>query len=152
MVMGIFIRLTLLLVSLPDCCALRSGNETTALRSRDERKRHCCVCEMECYQRAKELLRRGSLEESYKLFTEFIENRKNLEGEERDPELVDAFNSRGHIRYLWVDFDEAVQDYTEAIRRDPLFAVAHYNRGQIHYRLGRGSNFILQTLLMPQNF
>lgn len=107
---------------------------------------------MECYQRAKELLRRGSLEESYKLFTEFIENRKNLEGEERDPELVDAFNSRGHIRYLWVDFDEAVQDYTEAIRRDPLFAVAHYNRGQIHYRLGRGSNFILQTLLMPQNF
>ena len=50
---------------------------------------------------------------------------------------MDAFNARGHIKYLWVDFDGAVEDYTEAIRRNPDFAVAYYNRGQIHYRLGK---------------
>ena len=40
------------------------------------------------------------------------------------------------LRYLWVDFDEAISDYTEAIELDPTFAIAYYNRGQIHYRLG----------------
>ena len=33
-------------------------------------------------------------------------------------------------------FKEAIEDYTEAIKIDPTFAVAYYNRGQVQYRLG----------------
>jgi len=92
---------------------------------------------MECYQRGKELLGRGELEESCRALSDFIETQKRLQVPENWEELVDAFNARGHIKYLWVDFDGAVEDYTEAIRRNPDFAVAYYNRGQIHYRLGK---------------
>ncbi|XP_071947481.1 uncharacterized protein [Antedon mediterranea] len=57
----------------------------------------------------------------------------------RNEVLALAYNNRGHLRYLCVDFDEAVDDYTEAIKYDEHLAVAYYNRGQIHYRLGRFS-------------
>ncbi len=87
-------------------------------------------------EKAKDLLTQGSLEESCRLLTEFIETRRSVEGPENTEELSEAFNTRGQIRYLWVDFDEAVQDYTEAIRRSSHHAVAYYNRGQVHYRLG----------------
>ena len=50
--------------------------------------------------------------------------------------LADVYNTRGHIKYLWVDFNEAVEDYTAAITTDPTHAVAFYNRGQVHYRMG----------------
>ena len=92
---------------------------------------------MECYQRGKELLGKGELEESCRALSDFIETQKRLQVPKNWEELVDAFNARGHIKYLWVDFDGAVEDYTEAIRRNPDFAVAYYNRGQIHYRLGK---------------
>ena len=88
------------------------------------------------YQKAKACLEKGELDESFKLFTEFIDDPDN---QLRSEELTDSYNARGHIRYLWVDFDEAISDYTEAIKRSPNFAVAHYNRGQVHYRLGKGS-------------
>ena len=51
-------------------------------------------------------------------------------------DLASAYNSRGQIRYLRVDFTEAVEDYTEAIGVHPSFEVPFYNRGLIHYRLG----------------
>ncbi|PIK54186.1 putative tetratricopeptide repeat protein 32 [Apostichopus japonicus] len=51
--------------------------------------------------------------------------------------LGNAYNHRGQIKYLRVDFDEAIEDYTQALGQCPDFAVALYNRGQIHYRLGR---------------
>lgn len=51
--------------------------------------------------------------------------------------LGNAYNYRGQIKYLRVDFDEAVDDYSQAIKLCPHFAIAYYNRGQIHYRLGR---------------
>ena len=83
--------------------------------------------------KAKVLLSEGDLQGSCRLLTGFIEDQERLENPEC---LADAYNTRGHIRYLWVDFDEAIEDYTEATRRDPEFAVAYYNRGQVHYRLG----------------
>ena len=89
---------------------------------------------MELYKKAKSLLETGQLQASFKLFSEFIEVRTSGDPSEL---LSDAYNSRGHIRYLWVEFDEAIEDYTEAIELNPEFAVAYYNRGQIHYRLGR---------------
>lgn len=60
--------------------------------------------------------------------------------EEKDllkPFLARVWNDRGHIKYLQVDFYAAVNDFTEAIKLDSGFAVPFYNRGQIHYRMGR---------------
>lgn len=45
-------------------------------------------------------------------------------------------NNKGHKKYLNVEFDEAIADYTEALRLCPTLAVALYNRGTVHYRLG----------------
>ncbi len=56
--------------------------------------------------------------------------------------LALAYNNRGHLQYLQVDFDDAVADYSQSIRLYPTLAVAHYNRGLIHYRLG-------ELLLVP---
>ena len=47
-----------------------------------------------------------------------------------------SHNNRGHLKYLEVDFDDAVVDYTNALKYDEKLAVAFYNRGLIHYRLG----------------
>ena len=91
------------------------------------------IMALESYHKAKLCLKNGELDESFKLFTAFIDDPDSLRlGEE----LTDSYNARGHIRYLWVDFDDAIKDYTAAIKRNPDFAVAHYNRGQVHYRLG----------------
>ena len=88
------------------------------------------------YEKAKLCLERGELDESFRLFSSFID--ESTSGGHPE-ELTDSYNARGHIRYLWVDFDDAIRDYTEAIKRDPSLAVAHYNRGQVHYRLGEGN-------------
>ncbi|XP_042359715.1 tetratricopeptide repeat protein 32 [Plectropomus leopardus] len=50
--------------------------------------------------------------------------------------LATAYNNRGQIKYLRVDFHEAVEDYTSAIQTDSRFETPFYNRGLIHYRLG----------------
>lgn len=89
---------------------------------------------MEVYEKAKSLLSAGQLEESYQLYTQFIDSHK--ESREYTAAVTDAYNSRGHIKYLWVDFPGAIEDYSQAIERDPSFATAHYNRGQVLYRLG----------------
>ncbi|XP_069584235.1 tetratricopeptide repeat protein 32 isoform X1 [Ranitomeya imitator] len=51
-------------------------------------------------------------------------------------ELSVAYNNRGQIKYFRVDFYEAMDDYTAAIRLNPKFEVPFYNRGLILYRLG----------------
>lgn len=51
--------------------------------------------------------------------------------------LATAYNNRGQIKYLRVDFREAVDDYTSAIQADSQFEVPFYNRGLIRYRLGK---------------
>ena len=94
---------------------------------------------MEIYRKAKHLLEKGELDSSFKYFTDFISTQRVHDQPECRAELTDAYNSRGHIRYLWVEFDDAISDYSEAIKLDPNFAVAYYNRGQIHYRLGISS-------------
>ncbi|XP_029352688.1 tetratricopeptide repeat protein 32 [Echeneis naucrates] len=50
--------------------------------------------------------------------------------------LATAYNNRGQIKYLRVDFHEAVEDYTSAIKADSQFEIPYYNRGLVHYRLG----------------
>ncbi|KAM4693146.1 tetratricopeptide repeat protein 32 isoform 2-T2 [Discoglossus pictus] len=51
-------------------------------------------------------------------------------------DLAVAYNNRGQIKYFRVDFYEAMDDYTEAIRVNPSFEVPYYNRGLVLYRLG----------------
>ncbi|ELV11112.1 Ribosome biogenesis protein WDR12 [Tupaia chinensis] len=50
---------------------------------------------------------------------------------------VGAKPRRGQIKYLRVDFYEAMDDYTSAIAVQPSFEVPYYNRGLILYRLVR---------------
>lgn len=47
-----------------------------------------------------------------------------------------AYNNRGFIKYMCVDFDDAIQDYTKALEYEDL-PVYRYNRGLIHYRLAQ---------------
>jgi tetratricopeptide (TPR) repeat protein len=48
-----------------------------------------------------------------------------------------AFNNRGQLRYLKVDFDGAVEDYNKSIEFNPSLPSAYYNRGTIFYRMGK---------------
>ena len=90
---------------------------------------------MELHEKAKDLLSSGQLEESCRLFTRFID--ECGDSVEHRAAVTDAYNSRGHIKYLSVDFPGAIADYSTAMERDPGFAVAWYNRGQVRYRLGQ---------------
>ena len=89
---------------------------------------------MEDYEKAKHLLTCGELEKACHLFTFFIESYKD--STEHRTIVTDVYNSRGHAKYLSVDFPGAIEDYSVAIHRDPTFTIAWYNRGQVHYRLG----------------
>ncbi|XP_009907760.2 tetratricopeptide repeat protein 32 [Dryobates pubescens] len=51
-------------------------------------------------------------------------------------DLATAFNDRGQIKYLRVEFAAAMEDYTAAIAYQPGFEVPYYNRGLVLYRLG----------------
>lgn len=52
-------------------------------------------------------------------------------------DLAIAYNNRGQVKYLRVDFYEAMDDYTSAVQINRQFEVPLYNRGLIRYRLGR---------------
>ncbi|KPP72167.1 hypothetical protein Z043_108861 [Scleropages formosus] len=56
-------------------------------------------------------------------------------------DLAVAFNNRGQIKYFRVDFYEALDDYTAAIKANNLFEVPFYNRGLIRYRLDAEKDF-----------
>ena len=59
-----------------------------------------------------------------------------------------AYNERGQLKYLLVCFDDAIQDYSKAIRLHPN-AISFYNRGQVYYRLGRQLNTNVQKNIKP---
>lgn len=89
---------------------------------------------LDLYEKAKELLSSNRLEECHEVLTQLLDgvSSAGLSSEQ----VADAYNTRGHVKYLWVDFDGAILDYTQAIRCDSTLAVAYYNRGQVHYRMG----------------
>jgi tetratricopeptide (TPR) repeat protein len=90
------------------------------------------------YRTAKELLSSDQLNECHDVLSQIIKecSDDDTNGELTRPELADIYNMRGHIKYLWVDFNEAIDDYSQSIRLDPSIAIPYYNRGQIHYRMG----------------
>ncbi|XP_056150926.1 tetratricopeptide repeat protein 32 [Lampris incognitus] len=69
------------------------------------------------------------------LYTHFITSCLRTRGCDAKS-LATALNNRGQIKYLRVDFREAIEDYTSAIDADSQFEIPFYNRGLIHYRLG----------------
>jgi tetratricopeptide (TPR) repeat protein len=48
-----------------------------------------------------------------------------------------AYSGRGTLFFQQNRFEEALQDFTEAIKRNPKFALAHINRGAVLLRLKR---------------
>jgi len=51
-------------------------------------------------------------------------------------DLAVAYNNRGSARNMQGDFDDAIDDFDEAIRLDPQYALAYNNRGSA--RIGMG--------------
>lgn len=82
------------------------------------------------------LVKDGETELAINKYTSFI--KRHAAGSEYNAKtLALAWNNRGHLRYLSVDFHGAIEDYTTALQLNPRFVVSYYNRGQVHYRMGR---------------
>ncbi|KAB5540072.1 hypothetical protein PHYPO_G00097160 [Pangasianodon hypophthalmus] len=78
---------------------------------------------------------RKHLKRAEDLYTEFI-NICMASGECDSNDLAIAYNNRGQVKYFRVDFYEAMDDYSAAIKANRQFEVPYYNRGLIRYRLG----------------
>lgn len=79
--------------------------------------------------------KRRNFQQAEELYTKYISSCSQSRECEASS-LATAYNNRGQIKYLRVDFHEAVEDYTSAIQTDSGFEVPFYNRGLVHYRLG----------------
>lgn len=103
------------------------------------------------YDSAKLLRNSGYNSDALKELNKLIDLSKKCkeQSESLNQLLSRAWNDRGHLKYLKVDFDAAIYDYTQAIELDKNFAVPYYNRGQIHYRMGTYKSF--HTTLKSQN-
>ncbi|KAK2167015.1 hypothetical protein LSH36_32g02025 [Paralvinella palmiformis] len=77
------------------------------------------------------------------LETEKDQNSANKDYTDIRSFLGECYNKRGLVRYKLVEFAEAVQDFTKALKLKPNMAVAFYNRGLIHYRLGNYEGAII---------
>ncbi|MGH0123713.1 UNVERIFIED_CONTAM: hypothetical protein FKN15_019416 [Acipenser sinensis] len=73
--------------------------------------------------------------EAERLYSQFITDCAESRNCSTD-DLAVAYNNRGQVKYLRVDFYDAMEDYTSAIRAKKDFAIPYYNRGLIRYRLG----------------
>ncbi|XP_069742569.1 tetratricopeptide repeat protein 32 [Narcine bancroftii] len=86
---------------------------------------------------AVELFQKQNFKTAEECYTKFIHI--CTEGKQKHKcaqDLANAYNNRGYIKYLRVDFHEAMDDYTLAIENKEDFEVPYYNRGLIKYRLG----------------
>ncbi|XP_017548032.2 tetratricopeptide repeat protein 32 isoform X1 [Pygocentrus nattereri] len=77
----------------------------------------------------------GRYKRAEELYTEFISTCTTARECDHN-ELAIAYNNRGQVKYFRVDFYEAMDDYSEAIKINGRFEVPYYNRGLIRYRLG----------------
>lgn len=114
------------------------------------------------FEEAKTLVTAGSDTQAKDKYSEFIVYCHNLL-DEGGPEgttnganmkeiLALAYNNRGHLKYLSVDFDEAIDDYTKALECNQQLTLAFYNRGQIHYRLGKMRRVLLACFVLCVDF
>ncbi|GAV03971.1 hypothetical protein RvY_14324 [Ramazzottius varieornatus] len=95
------------------------------------------------FEEAKRLESERKFKEAERRYTEYIRycaaemDRGRKNSNDLSERLALAYNNRGLVRYLLVDFDAAIQDFTSALQLDDQLAVAYYNRGLVHYRLGQ---------------
>ena len=70
-----------------------------------------------------------------------------------DPQLAEAYNNRGIIKYERRQFYDALEDYNTAIQLKPNYAAAYNNRGSVYAALGQFQNALndLQTSLKFNN-
>ncbi|XP_043076437.1 tetratricopeptide repeat protein 32 [Puntigrus tetrazona] len=91
--------------------------------------------ELAILQKADDEFNSKNYKPAEELYTKFIEScAKSRDCAAHD--LAVAYNNRGQVKYLRVDFYEAMDDYTSAIQINNRFEVPLYNRGLIRYRLG----------------
>ncbi|KAL8569949.1 hypothetical protein ACOMHN_056381 [Nucella lapillus] len=113
--------------------------------------------EFDSFSKAEHLEKEGKQDEAFLAYTKFIEQQDTIGTAECNREwygrdstdtvcgwdkLALAYNNRGFLNYLRVEFKSAVQDYTQALEYSPNLAIAYYNRGLIHYRLSRFSEAV----------
>ena len=91
---------------------------------------------LDSFLEAEKLLKLGRNDEAFHLIAKFIQEESCSVPLRHQNELARAFNERGYIQYLRVDFQSAIDDYSKAIALDADFTVAYYNRGLVQYRLG----------------
>ncbi|KAG7316349.1 hypothetical protein KOW79_019890 [Hemibagrus wyckioides] len=84
---------------------------------------------------ANEEFKNKHYERAEELYTEFI-NICMTSGQCSSTDLAIAYNNRGQVKYFRVDFYEAMDDYSAAIKVSKHLEVPYYNRGLILYRLG----------------
>ncbi|KAI4890090.1 hypothetical protein NFI96_022760, partial [Prochilodus magdalenae] len=77
----------------------------------------------------------GDFNRAEELYTQFIQLCSTSGDCDRN-EVATAYNNRGQVKYFRVDFYEAMDDYSAAIKVNDQFEVPYYNRGLIRYRLG----------------
>uniref|UniRef100_A0A3Q3W5B7 Uncharacterized protein n=1 Tax=Mola mola TaxID=94237 RepID=A0A3Q3W5B7_MOLML len=87
-------------------------------------------------ERADSEFKKQNYKQAEELYTQFINSLWADVFCRSSGNLASAYNNRGQIKYLRVDFDEAMEDYTSAIQTDSRFEIPLYNRGLIRYRLG----------------
>lgn len=115
------------------------------------------------YHEAVNLFERKKKKEAFVKYSDFINKcqislEKQLEEKFRKhllKHLALAYNNRGFISYLLVDFDDAIRDFSHAVNNDPLLTVAWYNRGLVSYRLGKFESALSdqnQALLLDKQF
>ncbi|XP_012724525.2 tetratricopeptide repeat protein 32 [Fundulus heteroclitus] len=95
-----------------------------------------------------------NFDQAEELYTKFITS--CLQSRDCDAcKLATAYNNRGQIKYFRVDFHEAMEDYTTAIKTDCQFPVPLYNRGLTRYRLGffeEAKSDFMQALKLNADF
>lgn len=91
---------------------------------------------LDSFLEAEKLLKLGRNDEAFHLIAKFIQEESCSLPLRHKNELARAFNERGYIQYLRVDFQSAIDDYSKAIALNEDFTVAYYNRGLVQYRLG----------------
>jgi len=107
---------------------------------------------------AEELKKRNNLEGAIKVYSKWLHDngyknrssRRQLhsKGPDSDAEAVGLiYNNRGHLKYLKVDFDGALEDYNLGIKYDVLLPCVYYNRGTVFYRMGYFEKAVMDMLV-----
>ncbi|KAK3087083.1 hypothetical protein FSP39_001399 [Pinctada imbricata] len=107
------------------------------------------------FELALKLEKEGNSAEALEKYTKFINETTSKITKSETEKLALAYNNRGFLKYLQVDFDGAVEDYTASIQINNKAAITYYNRGTVHYRMSRFDKAISdmsRSLTLDPNF